>query len=1151
MKHTYTSFIYQLRIWVLAVAFGLFGLSDLSAQNPEYSNGPLTGTGGNSIPFSWSSAGARGQLLYPAGIFGSNLPSGEYITKLYFSANATGGPPNPVTYQFIEIALKQDNLSSLNSGSWETGTTVVLSESNFSTYPVAYQWYSIELTTPFLYDPDVPLIVDVKTHMASYSAWYSLVAPVQAGCWRAYAQPYTSASPSGNGAYCLYMGFDLEGASVPDNAGISGLPSISDGFCAGTQSVTAEITNYGNNTLDSVYVDWTVNGNAQTGQWFNLGLDTAGSGNNDTIVTLGSQTFVQGQVYDVVAWTTMPNGVPDTVNINDTTSLTVGPALAGTYVIGSSSSADYPTFNDAVDDLMLLGVCDTVIFNVEAGTYEEQVQIDEILGSSPTRPVYFQSITGNFSDVHLIQNSTSSGSNFVLNLNGASYVTFQDMSIRNTSSGTYSNAVAITGGAHYNTFDECLIKAGPTTYTGAGNYSTGIYMYGNNDGNTITNNRIEGGSCNIYCYGGGTTSRVQGLTVEDNELKNSYRYTLYCYYTDGLELHRNVITNDSAMYLYGYGPYLVYVDDFNITRNRIGTDIQNGYYYGVYMNNCVGANNPKSQFANNCVFAGSATGSSYGYYGMYMTNSGIVDYHNNSITRRGNSGNYYALSVNGGGLISLKNNVFYNESGGYALYVPSGFSISESDYNNFYTNSGTLIYYSGSTYSSSEAYSVSSGYDMHSMESDPAWETDLNCITCNLDMDNAGTVLDNVTNDHVGNVRSVNTPDIGAYEYVNGANFDLGPDTTICADSYIVDAGPALSVFWIVNSNTANSPSYELVTGNAPVTFDVYANVSTEYCGNGDDTVQIILVPNANLDDHIHICSDETTDLVPGGGSTATYAWSTNENTPMITVSEPGTYSVVKTEEGCESEATIQVTQSVGVDIIDIEACEEDAPVSVNGAVPGGTSYAWSGGDAPNASLNTFDEDGTYTVTATDSFSCVSMDEFSLVILGEPVPVITYQTTAGTAVFFSSQTSQEIGPNSTYLWTFNGTDTSTAAEPVYVFPWSNEPTTYNVTLEIDNGCGFAIDQATIGVTSVGEITADNVFHLFPNPTDDHLTIVGNGAWSSLEVAVLDQSGRTVSTKSYTAGNGQIDMNVSDLAAGVYMVKLTSDLSTEVHTLIVK
>lgn len=192
------------------IAFAL--ISTVGFAQPEYYNATYT-SGGNSIPLSWSSGGARGEQLYPVGTFGT-VPAGKYISKIYWVCGSGG--TGTASYDHLKITMKQANVTALNSGSWSSGMTTVFESTSYSIDNTIGQWFAIELETPFQFDPTQPLIVGVESHMSSFYAWYCSVTTTASGSWRAYAQPYTASAPQGNGAYQKTWGFDLtDGANLP------------------------------------------------------------------------------------------------------------------------------------------------------------------------------------------------------------------------------------------------------------------------------------------------------------------------------------------------------------------------------------------------------------------------------------------------------------------------------------------------------------------------------------------------------------------------------------------------------------------------------------------------------------------------------------------------------------------------------------------------------------------------------------------------------------------------------------------------------------------------------------------------------------------------------------------------------------------------
>ncbi len=933
-----------------------------------------------------------------------------------------------------------------------------------------------------------------------------------------------------------------------NNAGISDLVKPDAPLCSDDTTVIATLANTGLVPLTSCTITYALNGSVVTTMAFSGSIPVGG----DTTLTLVSTTsFVDGD--EVKVWSSMPNGVQDSNATNDTASVMLYAGLEGTYSIPN----DYATLTAAAADVMAKGVCGDVVMNISPGTYTEQISLGEFVGSGPDGTLTWTSTTGNAADVIINYTTLGSSDNQVVLLDGSDYVNFNDVTIRNNGTFYYATAVRIVNGAENVTFDGCHIRAGEYGYTG--NLLTAVYAYGQNHNLTLTNNLIEKGGYGLYVYGGSNTARVENVTVENNQLHDAYYFANYLYYIDGLEFNNNVVDNDSN--LYPYGPravYCYYVDNFNISGNYIGSDVTNGSYggyaYGLYLYQCIGSNNPRSMVANNCINVGVEGSTSYGYYGVYSYYSGLYNFHNNSVTRRGGNNGYYTSQFNAGGLVSMKNNSLADYNNGYARYA-DGFTVSESENNNFYSNGGTLVYHGSSAYSNLEDYQNGTGFDADGISTDPAWVDTLACVTCNDTMDNAGTNSGVAMYDIDSNMRSMNTPDIGAVEWVSPASFTLGGDSTYCADEVTIEAGPAQSVTWSVNGNSSTAPTLTLTGGTEATTYNVLVSIQTEYCGSASDNALITLVPNANLDSMLHICADENATLDPGGLSSGSYTWSTGAMTQTIVIDEPGTYTVTKDVMGCVSSATTAVTQSEAVEIIGTEVCSDDLPLTLDATIANGTTYAWSGGAAPTNAVNTFNDAGAYTVSATDSYGCSSVDSFEVVVLEAPEAVITNPTYSGFIYVFDASSSPYLTSTSTVNWNFGAgasPATSTNVMETVVYPWSSpsNPASYSVSLEINNGCGVDIATKVIQPSVGIEDLKAGEFAIFPNPANDVVTIATKDVDAG-SILILDMSGRTVAQAVMSAGSNNHEINVSGLAAGAYIVKVATDADTQMKQLIVQ
>ncbi|HSH66133.1 MAG TPA: hypothetical protein VLB84_10120 [Bacteroidia bacterium] len=79
-------------------------------------------------------------------------------------------------------------------------------------------------------------------------------------------------------------------------------------------------------------------------------------------ITLGNGTIKWDSINYFLAYSQLPNGHSDSDERNDTLRTeVVPPSLNGTYTVGSTT-ADFKSFEDAVEITMLRGICGPVVF---------------------------------------------------------------------------------------------------------------------------------------------------------------------------------------------------------------------------------------------------------------------------------------------------------------------------------------------------------------------------------------------------------------------------------------------------------------------------------------------------------------------------------------------------------------------------------------------------------------------------------------------------------------------------------------------------------------------------------------------------------------------------------------------------------------------
>ena len=653
-------------------------------------------------------------------------------------------------------------------------------------------------------------------------------------------------------SFCTYGKLTYPFATVPNDAGASAItPTL---VCPGSDSVKVKINNYGTNQIDSVWVNWRKNGTLQTPIHLKTLLDTAtGTSPSFAIVNLGLHTFTAGNTETFEVWTTLPNGVADTTTANDTTVANIKPSLTGTYTIGGTSP-DYTTWNLAVADLVANGICGPVTFNVRQGTYNEQIDLPSINGSSSTNTITFQNDPANTAQAQLSFAGTNSTNNYVVKLSGVEHVTFDSLIFNATSSSIYGYIF------HFNTASN-YITIKNNTLNGITNQTTSlasiVYLNGNTSSNvTIDNNTMNNGSYVMYYRGPSTTSKGDSLQFTNNTANDYRYYGVYLYYQDDVKFENNTLHQITTATSLGYGVFAGYCERLKFKANDIelyGTSTN----YGLYLNRCYGTVADKVEVINNMIKTSpNAGGTAYGIYDNYNLHANI--YHNSVNVRGGNPTSARAFMGNGSnstiyGNINVRNNVFVND-GGYALYTFSGATTgyyTNLDNNIYFSNAANKFYWGTTAHATFAAYQTASSVDSNSYFGVPGFlsQTDLH-LQGALAADSGANV--GVMVDIDGDVRPIAPStgyDIGADEYIPptcpmGYNLNAFNLSATTADvTWIPGVNDSMWIFEYgapgftpgTGTSLPSTNDTATITGLTPVTFyDVYVR---GICGAGDTSL--------------------------------------------------------------------------------------------------------------------------------------------------------------------------------------------------------------------------------------------------------------------------------------------------------------------------
>jgi hypothetical protein len=447
--------------------------------------------------------------------------------------------------------------------------------------------------------------------------------------------------------------------------------------------------------------------------------------------------------------------------------------LAGSYTIGSGG--DYASFAEAVNDVVLKGVSAPVSFDVLAGTYSEQVSLVSIAGSSAEDTVTFQS-SGNAADVTLFYAASGANDNWVFRLYGADNVRIRNLTLtaNNTSNPTYGRVIYMVGGVDSIGIRDNILNGSPTTSTNAANLGIVYATNSNYRSRIIAGNEFNGGSVGVSIAGINPTVLTSGTRVINNSFTN-VRWGVDLTYHNAPEVIGNTIvalSDRGIEFNYCDGP-------LQIMNNEISV----GNTYGIYVVNSDGGVPPGGTpglIANNFIHVGGTSTA----YGIFMNVSTYQNVYNNSVnitSPHATAGR--ALYVTGGGSnsINIENNIFANQSLGYAYYINTPGAVGTSDYNDLY-NTGTNLAYWGGDRTDLAALQAASGKDTNSLSANPVYYSNTNLHAQAAEVDSAATPLAEVTDDIDGDPRDDTFPDIGADEFVFGViGIDQGDDEIITA----------------------------------------------------------------------------------------------------------------------------------------------------------------------------------------------------------------------------------------------------------------------------------------------------------------------------------------------------------------------------------
>ena len=588
-----------------------------------------------------------------------------------------------------------------------------------------------------------------------------------------------------------------------DNAGISSIVYPVNNISSGLKEpVEVELKNYGQKPLQSVDITWMLDGQIQDTITWNGNLSSL---SKDT-VTIDSMVFASGS-HNLKSWTSMPNNTVDTVNHEDTSSVTFGACMSGTYTIGDTTGGanySFTSFQDALNTLKLSTVCGDVTFKVASGTYNEQLEITPLPGVDSNNTVTFTSMSGDSTSVILKHNSYQN--NYTLLFDTASYVTFSNMTIEATNSSN-DRVIDLDDGAHHITLKNNIIK-NTTPSSSSGTHAV-VWCYGDsNEYNTFKNNYIKNGSYGIYVAGGYSNKAKENI-IRDNVFEGFYKYGIYARYQDSSLIKGNDLYTNSS---YSYSTYAMYIYSSNQT-NIIGNKIvayPSNQVYGIRYFQSGGTPANPAIVANNFISIHKGSDDNIGI--EFFEPEHVIAAHNSINITAGNN-NSKSVSIDMPSSLSgfeFVNNILRN-SISYVLEFEDYGGVSKMNYNNYYSESSQFVNWDGNNLNNMQSYRNTSGYDSDSYNMKPNFVSKENLHLADKKLSNKGIPVPEVTTDIDGQKRSSVYTTLGADAF----------------STYDTDIGLADILNIPANVNEGDSITIDVVVFNAGK--DTIFNYGVEY----------------------------------------------------------------------------------------------------------------------------------------------------------------------------------------------------------------------------------------------------------------------------------------------------------------------------------
>ena len=465
---------------------------------------------------------------------------------------------------------------------------------------------------------------------------------------------------------------------------------------------------------------------------------------------------------------------PDIGAVEFTASSDVKPALNGVLTIGGGG--DYATLNEAVTDVQIKGITDTLWLQLLPGYYNEQCVIPPVTGASSTSPLFIESSTGNHTDVHIWHNASDQYDNYVLKLKGSSFLILSNLTF-DAMDARYARVLFLEGMVDSLYVVSCKLNS--TEQSDAN--SNGINIFSDNLNfhyqHFEADSMVMGSTCLLY----NLQYAISG-PGEFHFLNNVIDHAGYAQLNLRNVLNPQIIGN--KMTGGTYGSDIAYATE-GLTIE--GNSVYSKYGSGFDLNSVTFEDFNTGLIANNFI---ASDYTSPNQPGLKLYNCNKIKIYYNSVSMHSGTNKGVPANIQNSQNITLKDNIFSNKGTAYSIYV-NNTTFDAADYNAFYSE-GTTLGYWGEACADLAAIQTASSANQHSIMVNPGFLSATNLHTFSPLLDGKGSPVSGIDTDIDGDKRNAVTPDIGADEFTIVPNEPPYVDKPLKDISFPEDTGPVM-----------------------------------------------------------------------------------------------------------------------------------------------------------------------------------------------------------------------------------------------------------------------------------------------------------------------------------------------------------------------